>query len=192
MHAESAVSAWESPELVRLFHTYTASPESIGAHLGRLTARGAEFDPLIVATGTDIALYPGDGAAPIVEPFRMSTRGFKELAAISHLGARMFDRYPGWRPDSSDSPHVHPDTGWVHEKPKIRRPEDWLALITRLRVVMEDPRQLLSGAVTDYASRQLVENDNDPSAINVPGLDDEAYPHLPARRGPPAAVHDHP
>ena len=67
MQPEFAASAWESPELVRLFHTYTASPESIGAHLGRLTARGAEFDPLIVATGTDIALYPGDGAAPMVE-----------------------------------------------------------------------------------------------------------------------------
>jgi hypothetical protein len=41
---------------------------------------------------------------------------------------------------------------------------------------MEDPRQLLSGAVTDYASSQLVRSANDPSAVTVPGLDGEPYP----------------
>jgi hypothetical protein len=45
-------------------------------------------------------------------------------------------------------------------------------------VVMEDPTQLLSGAVTDYASRQLIEHDNDPTAVTVPGLDREPYPRL--------------
>jgi hypothetical protein len=56
-------------------------------------------------------------------------------------------------------------------------PSDWFALTTRLRVVMEDPRQLLSGAVTDYASSQLVRSANDPAAVTVPGLDAEPYPH---------------
>ena len=80
------MSSFESPELVRLFHTYTGSAAGIGAHLGQLRAQESAFDPLIVATGTDLVLYRGDGTAPTVEPFRMSTRGFKELAAISHLG----------------------------------------------------------------------------------------------------------
>ena len=74
------------PELVDLFTTYTASPDSIGAHLAQATARGTEHDPLLVVTGTDLALYPGGGAAPVIEPYRLATRGFKELAGISHLG----------------------------------------------------------------------------------------------------------
>jgi len=67
----------------------------------------------------------------------------------------------------------------VPEKPAVAGPDDWFALTTRLRVVMEDPRQLLSGAVTDYASSQLIATANDPSAVIVPGLDGEPYPHTP-------------
>src|SRR4030088_1150660 len=86
MESEVGMSSSESPELIRLFHTYTGASSSIGAHLGALAARSTASAPLIVATGTDLVLYPGDGATPTVEPFRMSTRGFKELAAVSHLG----------------------------------------------------------------------------------------------------------
>jgi hypothetical protein len=66
----------------------------------------------------------------------------------------------------------------VHCKPAVAGPDDWFALVTRLRVVMEDPRQLLSGAVTDYASSELVRHRNDPSAVTVPGLDGEPYPRI--------------
>jgi Domain of unknown function (DUF5624) len=77
---------FESPELVDLFTTYTASPDSIGSDLGRTMGRATADAPLLVATGADLALYPGRGAAPSVLGLRMSTRGFKELAGISHLG----------------------------------------------------------------------------------------------------------
>jgi hypothetical protein len=111
--------------------------------------------------------------------------GYRELwsrlAGITRLAARMFDRYPGFRLSDADSRHVHPGATWVHEKPAIRGPEDWLALTTRLRVVMEDPRQLVSGAVTDYASELLVANGNEPLAVTVPGLDGEPYPELSMR-----------
>jgi hypothetical protein len=90
----------------------------------------------------------------------------------------MFDAYPRFRPRPSLNGSIGPDTSWVHEKPAVQGPDDWFALTTRLRVVMEDPRQLLSGAVTDYASRQLVENANEPLAVTVPGLDGEPYPAL--------------
>lgn len=385
---------YESPELVELFTTYTAGPGSIGAHFADSAARAAARDPLIVATGTDIALLPGDGSPPTVEPFRMSTRGFKELAAVSHLGpalatlarlrelddaspwradaarllqackaaraansvelwrdriavdafaarepaiaamtdyscelterrlaralddpssltmagiergylegpaddlpvpvnrvmiatffltgmdvahrlirwfdglelpwervmviiagrggrptagvteesnsvagivraasrgrlphnrlliaphapvfpafdgtdatwvasleadyrrlwaglhatsdlgARMFSRYPRFAPPGDERVRVDEESVSVPEKPAVDAPDDWYALTTRLRVVMEDPRQLLSGAVTDYASRQLIDNHNDPSAVVVPGLDGEPYPPL--------------
>jgi hypothetical protein len=62
--------------------------------------------------------------------------------------------------------------------PAIESPNDWRALTTRLRVVLEDPRQLLSGCVTDYAVKQLTEQNNDPARVVVPGLDGVAYPSL--------------
>jgi hypothetical protein len=77
---------FQSPELVALYETYTAGPGSIGADLTRLAIAGGANDPLIVATGTDMAIFPGGGRAPTVESFRLSTRGFKELAGVSHLG----------------------------------------------------------------------------------------------------------
>ena len=399
-------ATFESPELVDLFTTYTARPDSIGAHLAQATARQTEHDPLLVVTGTDLALYPGGGAAPVIEPYRLASRGFKELAGISHLGpalatiarlrelasetnkpsshddgwradaARLLDAtkaaraassatlwrdqfavrafagreesiaamidyscllterflqralddpayltmtavrrdhlagpaghgdlpvpfnkvmiatfyltgmdiahrlitwlevvgidweramvifagqsgrptagitqeshsvagvvravsrgrlapervfmaphapvFPPYDPAKEDGSHatamepgyrrlwaglratsdlaggmfegyprfaalsaerftIGPGTASVHAKPAVKGPDDWLALVTRLRVVMEDPTQLLSGAVTDYASSELVAHGNDPSAVTVPGLDGEPYPHI--------------
>jgi hypothetical protein len=399
-------ATFESPELVDLFATYTARPDSIGAHLAQATARETERDPLLVVTGADLALYPGGGAAPVIEPYRLASRGFKELAGISHLGpalatlarlrelagdtgrpdngddgwradaARLLDAtkaaraassaslwrdqiairafagreesiaamvdyscllterflqralddpayltmaavrrdhlagpaahgdlpvpfnkvmiatfyltgmdiahrlitwldaavidweramvifagqsgrptagvtqeshsiagvvravsrgrlatervfmaphapvFPPYDPAKADSSHaramepgyrrlwaglratselaggmfegyprfaalsaerftIGPGTASVHAKPAMKGPGDWLALVTRLRVVMEDPTQLLSGAVTDYASSELVAHANDPSAVTVPGLDGEPYPHI--------------
>jgi Domain of unknown function (DUF5624)/EPTP domain len=402
--------AYESPELVDLFTTYTASPDSIGAHLAQAAVRATEHDPLLVITGTDVALYPGGGAAPVVEPYRLGSRGFKELAAISHLGpalatlarlreltdgdgdhdgrvdghgepggwradaARLLDAtqaaraansaslwrdqlavrafagreeaiaamidysgrlterflqralddpafltmsavrrdylegpagdgdlpvpfskvmiatfylsgmdiahrliawfdaaridweramvifagqvgrptagvtqeshsiagvvravsrgrlapervfiaphapvfppchpvdhdtspagaleagyrrlwaglratseladgmfagYPRFVPPAAERVTIGPGTASVSAKPALKGPDDWFGLVTRLRVVMEDPTQLLSGAVTDYASAELVAHGNDPSAVIVPGLDGEPYP----------------
>ena len=74
-----------SPELVQLFETYTGHPQSLAAHLAALTTQQVRNDPLIVATGTDIVIFPGHGRDPEVQGFRLSTRGFKELAGISHL-----------------------------------------------------------------------------------------------------------
>ncbi|MGI8450049.1 MAG: DUF5624 domain-containing protein [Streptosporangiaceae bacterium] len=384
---------FESAELVQLFTAYTAGPGSIGAHLAETVVRATARDPLLVATGTDLALFPGDGSAPAIEPYRLSTRGFKELAAVSHLGpalatlarmreadpagcwrgdagrlleackaaraanseelwreriavraftgregaiaamvdyscrlterrleqaldapfsltmaslrlgyldgpaadlpvpfnrvmiatffltgldiahrfitwfdeldiaweramviiagragrptagvteesnsvagimraasrgrmaagrlfiaphapvfpafdgttlpeaasleagyrqlwaslratsdlgSQMFEGYPRFEARPAGRPRVHPGSASVPEKPAVAGPDDWFALTTRLRVVMEDPRQLLSGAVTDYASSQLIANASDPSAVVVPGLDGEPYPH---------------
>ena len=412
-------ASFASPELVALFTTYTASPDSIGAHLAEAAVRAAEHDPLLVVTGTDLVLYPGGGAPPAIEPYRLATRGFKELAGISHLGPAvatlatlreltggagddagdgrgqpvMPNGRGGWRTDAARlldathqaraasstalwrdqlavrafagreeaiaamidyscaltgrflqraladpaylttasvrrdylegpggggalpvpfnkvmiatfyltgmdfahrlitwldaagvdweramvivagqagrptagvtqeshsiagviravsrgrlaaervfiAPHapvfptrdpagshtaavralepayrrlwaalratsdlagamfegyprfalpgagqaaVGPGTTFVHGKPALKGPDDWFGLITRLRVVMEDPAQLLSGAVTDYASTELVAHANDPSAVVVPGLDGEPYPRQETR-----------
>ncbi|HEY0576710.1 MAG TPA: DUF5624 domain-containing protein [Pseudonocardia sp.] len=391
------MASQESPEMIALFTTYTASPDSIGSHLTQATASQTEDDPLIVATGADLALYPGGGQDPQVEGFRMSTRGFKELAGISHLppalaslvniralrgdgswredgerllgqvetaraansvelwrdtiavqayqgreeaiadlidyscavtarylrtaladesylnattlredylvgagvgtatdepgvpmnqmmiatfflvgmdiahrvlrwfgahridwtramvviagrqgrvtagvtwntssvaamilgasgrrlpvervymaphapvfatpqhgdlsevkaleptfraiwnniratqelGPLMFDGYPRYVPGGADAPDLQHGHTEISDMPKIHSADDMLAMVTRLRVVLEDPRQLLSGCVADYAVEQLVANDNDPSRVIVPGLDRVAYP----------------
>jgi hypothetical protein len=388
----------ESREFVDLFTAYTASPDSIGGHLAQATVRATERDPLLVITGADVALYPGGGAAPVIEPYRLGSRGFKELAGISHLGpavatlarlreladwradaARLLDAtaaarsansaslwrdtiavrafagreeaiaamvdyscqlterflqraladpayltmsavrrdylegpardgdlpvpfnkvmiatfylsgmdiahrliswldaaridweramvifagrvgrptagvsqeshsiagvvravsrgrltpeqvliaphapvfppcdpadkdtsparaleagyrrlwaglratseladgmfagYPRFAPPAAERVTIDPGTASVHAKPALKGPDDWFGLVTRLRVVMEDPTQLLSGAVTDYASAELVAHGNDPSAVIVPGLDGEPYPRAGAR-----------
>jgi hypothetical protein len=386
---------FESPELVELFRTYTASPDSVAAHFNAACAGGSAEDPLIVASGTDIALYPGPGQAPMVEGIRTGTRGFKELAGVSHLGPavasvmhmaelnpdghwradadrlitacravrqanstelwrdriavaayrgreqqiarltdyscrvterylqsalddpeylvpdtlrsdylqgpsslplpvpfnrimiatfflagmdiahriiswfdslavpwertmvmmvgrtgkptgavtrethsiagiidvasrgrlpekslliaphaavfpsadgtnlaeiaafepqyrelwcgltsmaelgpKMFADYPEFRPRPHGGLVIEPGVKNVSEMPMITAADDWFALTTRMRVVLEDPRQLLSSAVTDYASQQLITHDNDPTAVTVPGLDGEPYPAL--------------
>jgi hypothetical protein len=402
-------ATFESPELVALFTTYTAGPDSIGAHLAQAAVSATEHDPLLVVTGTDLVLYPGRGKSPLIEPYRLATRGFKELAAVSHLGpavatlarlreltgdddvveaaadgwradaarlldattaARaanspslwrdhlavrafagredaiaamidyscaltaqfmrraladpdyltmasvrrdflegppgdgdlpvpfnrvmiatfyltgmdiahrligwlealgvdwpramvifagqagrptagvtqeshsiagvvravsggllapervfiaphapvlpphdpagndtatasalepgyrrlwaglratselaggMFDGYPRFAVPSTGQPLIGPGTTSVGGKPAVQGPDDWFSLVTRLRVVMEDPTQLLSGAVTDYASAELVAHRNDPAAVIVPGLDGEPYPRWEAR-----------
>ncbi|KAI9740509.1 MAG: hypothetical protein M1834_005089 [Cirrosporium novae-zelandiae] len=55
-------SVYQNLELVNLFHTYTAGSDGIGAHLS---------------------------SKAFISSFRLSTKGFKELAAVFHLGPAM-------------------------------------------------------------------------------------------------------
>jgi hypothetical protein len=67
-----------------------------------MAIKAAAKDPLIVATRTDMALFPGGGADPTTQSFRLSTKGFKELAAISHLGPALATLVNMHRLDPSD------------------------------------------------------------------------------------------
>ena len=115
-----------------------------------------------------------------VEPIASLEDDYRRLAAsllaTSELGEQMFHGYPRFVPAVEGELTITADSTSVSEKPSIGGPDDWFAMTTRLRVLLEDPRQLLSGAVTDFATRQLIENANDPSAVVVPGLDGEPYP----------------
>jgi len=72
-----------------LFHAFTGGPGAIGPELTALMLAQQAGNPLLVSTASDIALFPGQGAAPRMESFRKSTRGFIELTAISHLPLAM-------------------------------------------------------------------------------------------------------
>jgi hypothetical protein len=73
------------------------------------------------------------------------------------------------------SPPLTETTTELAEMPAIKGADDMRAMVTHLRLVQEDPRELLSRCVTDYAAEQLRLNGNDPLAVVVPGLDGVAY-----------------
>jgi hypothetical protein len=96
--------------------------------------------------------------------------------AMSELGPMMYEGYPRYSPGSGSRPILTADTTEVSEMPAIEGPNDWRALNTRMRVILEDPRQLLAGCVVDYAVDLLQRNGNDPTKVVVPGLDGTSYP----------------
>jgi hypothetical protein len=112
--------------------------------------------------------------AKLEEPLRKLWAG---LHAIQELGDTMFPGYPRFTPGGVAAPDVSdPTVTEVSEMPLIRDADDFRAMVTRLRVVLEDPRQLLSSCVTDFAVAQLVRHDNNPTKVTVPGLDNIDYP----------------
>jgi hypothetical protein len=97
--------------------------------------------------------------------------------ATVELGAVMFHGYPSYTPAGVRFPDVSdPSVTEVSEMPVIHSVQDMRAMVTRLRVVLEDPRQLLSGCVTDFAVASLAAADNDPTQVVVPGLTGVHYP----------------
>ena len=101
---------FESAELVGLFTAYTAGPDSIGAHLAETVVRESARDPLLVATGTDLALFPGRRlgpgyrALPAVHP-RIQGTG-RDLSSRPRAGhprpdARGATRHGCWRGDAA-------------------------------------------------------------------------------------------
>lgn len=97
--------------------------------------------------------------------------------ATVELGGVMFDGYPRYTPGGTVLPDVA-DVGVteVSEMPVVHSTSDMRSMVTRLRVLMEDPRQLLSGCVADVVMASLAEVDNDPTRVVVPGLTGVHYP----------------
>jgi hypothetical protein len=114
-----------------------------------------------------------DAVRAFEEPLRSIWFGTR---AISNLALTMFEGYPRYAPGSYEPPVIGKDTRELSEMPRILGPDDMLTMTTRLRLVVEDLRQLLCGCVTDYAVEQLRLNGNHPATVVVPGLDRYAYP----------------
>ncbi|NEA32856.1 DUF5624 domain-containing protein [Streptomyces sp. SID13031] len=142
------------------------------ASRGRLPERNL----LIAPHAPVFPMYDGTNLDAVSAQEPAYRRLWSGVRATCELGEQMFAGYPRFQPSRSSRRTVRPGTETVSEMPAINGPADWFALTARLRLVLEDPRQLLSGAVTDFAAQQLVDNGNDPARIFVPGLDGEPYP----------------
>jgi pimeloyl-ACP methyl ester carboxylesterase len=126
---------------------------------------------IVVNNATDMELL-----RQYEKPMRMLwNRNF----AMAQLGPTMFGGYPRYTPEMRSRPIIAATTTELSDMPAIHGPDDWMAMTTRMRIVLEDVRQLLSGCVTDYAAEQLRLHGNNPYAVVVPGLDHFNYPQKP-------------
>lgn len=123
----------------------------------------------------------GDDLAEVIaleEPIRWQLARVMSSAELAPL---MFDGYPEFVEPPLYGPELTADATTVSEMPRIRSADDWQTMFTRLRLSLEDPRQLLASGVTDFVASQLAANGNDPASVVIPGLDGEPYPPMPRR-----------
>ena len=57
------------PEFQTLYNVFTGDDASIGAHLNGYSGELSSADPLLVETGSDFLIFPGNGAPPLRESF---------------------------------------------------------------------------------------------------------------------------
>ena len=103
----AALAYSPDPVFQQLYDAFTGNPDSIGVHLNTHSGERSADAPLLVITGQDFVIFPGNGAPPLRESFRTSMRGFVEMTAVSHLGVavpylvRLKDLgFAGWREDA--------------------------------------------------------------------------------------------
>jgi hypothetical protein len=97
--------------------------------------------------------------------------------ASIELARAMFEGYPAY--DGSAvvaSTALEIGSRSMSDMPALRAPDDRHTAIARLRLVMEDPRQLLANSVASYIIDQLCAADNDPTKVFIPGFSNVDYP----------------
>lgn len=93
------------------------------------------------------------------------------------LARRMFDGYPAYDGATVAAPPALDDASLsMSEMPRLRSPDDRFTAVARLRMVMEDPRQLLANSVASYIADELCAHDNDPTKVFIPGFSNVRYP----------------
>jgi hypothetical protein len=155
------------------WHTSSVATMILGAAGGLLPLERVYMAPHAPTFAT-----PRDGDLSEVIALEERLRGiWCGTRATVELGTVMFHGYPRFTPADVRFPDVgDPAVTEVGEMPVVRSAQDMRALVTRLRVVLEDPRQLLSGCVTDFAVASLAAAGNDPTQVEVPGLTGVHYP----------------
>ena len=104
------------------------------------------------------------------QPTWVHLRGGIEMSRL------MFAGFPSFSESVEEPPVIDAGTQSLHSMPRLRTPDDRFTAITRLRFVLEDPRQLLSNSVAHFVIDQLCENGYRPGSVVIPGFTDVAYP----------------
>lgn len=175
------------PDFMKLFEIFTSAPSSIGRQLHHELGKHHGADPLMVVTGAEMFLFPGDGKPATAVDYRLTQRGFFEMTAVSHLGlaipylARLRELgAPGCKDAAKDlvaqcrvvrsknSPAFWRDTvavdAWKGLEDKISDLVDYTCAVTEdyLEKAMRD-QEMLS---FDYMRANLIEGDG-PAAVPV-------------------------
>jgi hypothetical protein len=137
---------------------------------------GLPLNRLYIAPHAPVFETPGDDLREVAGFEATYRKLWAGTRAVVDLAGEMFPEFPAYSPGPDTKTTIGSETRTVEDMPAVSAPDDWLSMITRLRMAMEDPRQLLSGAISDYAATMLVAHGNDPAALIVPGLDGEPYP----------------
>ena len=116
------------------------------------------------------------GVIAVEEPIRWQ---LARVMSSAELAPIMYDGYPEFAEPALYGPDLPEGARFVTELPRIHGSDDWRTMFTRLRLSLEDPRQLLAAGVTDFVAECLLAAGNDPGAVVVPGLDREHYPPAP-------------
>ncbi|MBI2771935.1 MAG: DUF5624 domain-containing protein [Burkholderiales bacterium] len=115
-----------------------------------------------------------DEFVEIEEQYRWS---YARTLAGLELAPRMFEGYPQYRSPVEERLFIDPGTTTVDQMPSLRSMDDRRAMVTRLRMVLEDPAQLISNAAAHFVIDQLCENGNRPDKVVLPGFTHMDYPH---------------
>ncbi len=91
------------------------------------------------------------------------------------IGREMFAGYPAFRTGVPVAPTVDDGMVSVDALPALHSVHDRRGLITRMRVVMEDPGQLISNAAAHYVIDELIAAGNRPADVFIPGFTDVTY-----------------
>jgi hypothetical protein len=135
---------------------------------------------VFIAPHLPVFAHPADGdlreVIELEEPVRWQ---LARVMSSVELAPIMFEGLPAFVPEPLYGDDLAEGATTASDMPRIRAADDWPSMLTRLRLSLEDPRQLLASGVTDFIVRQLVDAGNDPGLITIPGLDGEPYPEMP-------------
>src|SRR6202453_3299851 len=130
----------------------------------------------ITPHGPSLALSDLGDPVRVSEIERQAREVFLHLRANIDLARVMFEGYPAFEKGIEEPPVIEPTTRSLHAMPRLRSPDDRMTAVTRLRLVMEDPTQLLSNSVAHFVIDQLCEHGNRPHLVVIPGFSNVSYP----------------
>jgi hypothetical protein len=144
----------------------------------RISAENVQITP----HGPTLALSELRDPARVAEIEGQVREVFLQLRANTDLARVMFEGYPAFAKSIEESPAIEPTTKSLHAMPRLRSPDDRFTAITRLRLVMEDPTQLLSNSVAHFVIDQLCGHNNQPELVVIPGFSKMSYPTREPRK----------